>query len=136
MNEKLLQNGWMDQVRSLTMDEISADKSANFIDVLGKIEPKALGMLHYHIDLYIYKNRLLAVLLHFFFTNFIIRSCGSEYQRERSGANQNIPGRYRGDRIEDHNIPSHTYSTTIYLSRHIFFIIQYTTTYSLILQNF
>lgn len=44
LNDKLLEDGWMDQVRRLTMNEIENDKSANFASILAKIEPQALGM--------------------------------------------------------------------------------------------
>ncbi|CAB4251928.1 similar to Saccharomyces cerevisiae YBR111W-A SUS1 Component of both the SAGA histone acetylase and TREX-2 complexes [Maudiozyma barnettii] len=44
LNEKLLQDGWMDEVRRMTMDEISSNKSTNYADILAKIEPQALSM--------------------------------------------------------------------------------------------
>ncbi|SMN18014.1 similar to Saccharomyces cerevisiae YBR111W-A SUS1 Component of both the SAGA histone acetylase and TREX-2 complexes [Maudiozyma saulgeensis] len=44
LNEKLLRDGWMDEVRRMTMDEISSNKSTNYADILAKIEPQALSM--------------------------------------------------------------------------------------------
>lgn len=45
LNDKLLEDGWMDQVRRLTMNEIENDKSANFASILAKIEPQALNLV-------------------------------------------------------------------------------------------
>ncbi|KAG0662292.1 SAGA histone acetylase and TREX-2 complexes component [Maudiozyma exigua] len=45
LNDKLLQDGWMDEVRRMAMTEINSNKSASYADVLAKIEPEALSML-------------------------------------------------------------------------------------------
>ncbi|SCU87965.1 LAMI_0D08218g1_1 [Lachancea mirantina] len=45
LNEKLLQDGWMDEVRRITNEEISANNTSNFTQILAKVEPKALDMV-------------------------------------------------------------------------------------------
>ncbi|CCK68592.1 Sus1p KNAG_0B01445 [Huiozyma naganishii CBS 8797] len=45
LNDKLLQDGWADKVRDLTMQEIRSSNQANYKDVLEKIEPQALEMV-------------------------------------------------------------------------------------------
>ncbi|CEP61525.1 Sus1p LALA0_S03e04808g [Lachancea lanzarotensis] len=41
LSQRLLQEGWTDQVKKLTQDEISNDSSATFTQILSKVEPKA-----------------------------------------------------------------------------------------------
>ncbi|SCU89790.1 LAME_0E05512g1_1 [Lachancea meyersii CBS 8951] len=41
LSQRLLQEGWTDQVKSLAREEISNDTSATFTQILAKVEPKA-----------------------------------------------------------------------------------------------
>ncbi|SCV04380.1 LANO_0G09846g1_1 [Lachancea nothofagi CBS 11611] len=45
LSQKLLQEGWTDQVKKLTSDEINNDGSATFTQILAKVEPIALEMV-------------------------------------------------------------------------------------------
>lgn len=45
LTERLLQDGWIDEVRRLISSEINASNSTNFTQILSKIEPKALSMV-------------------------------------------------------------------------------------------
>ncbi|CAR24220.1 Sus1p [Lachancea thermotolerans CBS 6340] len=45
LSRKLLEEGWTDQVKRMTSEEIRADDSASFTQILSKVEPKALGMV-------------------------------------------------------------------------------------------
>ena len=44
MNERLLQDGWIDAVRELIASEMQSSNSSNYTEILAKVEPKALGM--------------------------------------------------------------------------------------------
>lgn len=44
LNEKLLQEGWVDHIRNLTVSEMKNNENSNYSDILKIIEPKAIGM--------------------------------------------------------------------------------------------
>lgn len=44
LTERLLQDGWIDKIRTLTMEEITKNEKAGYIEILNKIEPQAMGM--------------------------------------------------------------------------------------------
>ncbi|QLG70280.1 hypothetical protein HG535_0A02180 [Zygotorulaspora mrakii] len=45
LGERLLQDGWVDEVRRLITAEIRATNSTNFSQILSKIEPEALDLV-------------------------------------------------------------------------------------------
>ncbi|SCU82079.1 LADA_0C02872g1_1 [Lachancea dasiensis] len=45
LSQKLLQEGWTDQVKRLTSVEIDNNKNASFPEVLAKVEPKAIQLV-------------------------------------------------------------------------------------------
>ncbi|CCE91397.1 Sus1p TDEL_0C05080 [Torulaspora delbrueckii] len=45
LNQVLLQDGWIDQVREMISSEIRSSNSTNFTRILSKVEPKALSMV-------------------------------------------------------------------------------------------
>lgn len=45
LTEKLLQDGWVDKVKNLTMEEINKNDKAAYPEILSKIEPTAMSML-------------------------------------------------------------------------------------------
>ncbi|CAL9732390.1 transcription and mRNA export factor Sus1p [Monosporozyma unispora] len=45
LTEKLLQEGWVDKVKNLTMEEINKNDKAGYTDVLSKVEPMAMSMV-------------------------------------------------------------------------------------------
>ncbi|CAL9737590.1 transcription and mRNA export factor Sus1p [Monosporozyma servazzii] len=46
LTEKLLQEGWVDKVKNLTMEEIGKNDKAGYTDILSKIEPVAMNMVN------------------------------------------------------------------------------------------
>ena len=45
LTERLLQDGWIDKIRTLTMEEINKNTKAGYNEILNKIEPKAIEMV-------------------------------------------------------------------------------------------
>ncbi|SCW01282.1 LAFE_0D09142g1_1 [Lachancea fermentati] len=45
LTQMLLEDGWMDEVKRLTNEEIKSNDSTNFTQILAKVEPQALEMV-------------------------------------------------------------------------------------------
>lgn len=45
LNQKLLSDGWIDEVKNLTRQEMDKTGSTNFVEILNKVEPQALGLV-------------------------------------------------------------------------------------------
>ncbi|CCF57913.1 hypothetical protein KAFR_0D02650 [Kazachstania africana CBS 2517] len=45
LNEKLLESGWLDKVKSLTREELDSHQTATYPEVLDKVETKALDLV-------------------------------------------------------------------------------------------
>ena len=45
LTEKLLQDGWVDKIRTLTVEEINKNEKAGYNEILNKIEPVAMEMV-------------------------------------------------------------------------------------------
>ncbi|KAK5780743.1 hypothetical protein RI543_001865 [Arxiozyma heterogenica] len=45
LTERLLQDGWIDKIRTLTMEEITKNEKAGYIEILNKIEPQAMELV-------------------------------------------------------------------------------------------
>lgn len=58
LTERLLQDGWIDKIRTLTMEEINKNTKAGYNEILNKIEPKAIGMFDSIIRIDPCKNRI------------------------------------------------------------------------------
>lgn len=47
LTERLLKEGWFDEVKKLTKDQIMKNDNTNFSTVMAQVEPEALGMFFF-----------------------------------------------------------------------------------------
>lgn len=46
LNQLLLDDGWIDKVQQMTREEMNKSDSTNFVEILNKVEPRALDMVN------------------------------------------------------------------------------------------
>lgn len=45
LSERLLQEGWIDELKKIVNKEVNSSNSTNFTQILSKVEPRALEMV-------------------------------------------------------------------------------------------